>query len=67
MGPVPEGELGEIIGSVQISMIVVFASCRKYLAGETEADIKALVKEGRKAAEKTHKKHLRSHHRLDPL
>lgn len=52
MGLVPEGELGEIIGSVQISMMVVFASCRKFLAGETEADIKALVKEGRKAAEK---------------
>ncbi|RQD80079.1 MAG: DUF2150 family protein [Methanocalculus sp. MSAO_Arc1] len=51
LGEVPEGELGEIVGSVQVAMMVVFASCHNFLAGETEADIKALVKEGKKAVD----------------
>lgn len=59
MGPVPEDELGEIVGSVQIAMMVVFASCRNFLAGATEADIKALVKEGKKAADKDPEETLR--------
>jgi len=49
MGPVPEGDLGEIVGSVQIAMMALFASARLFLAGEsTDADIKTLVKEGKK-------------------
>jgi hypothetical protein len=59
MGSVPEDELGEIIGSVQIAMMVVFASCRNFLAGATDADIKALVKDGRKVADKDPEETLR--------
>jgi hypothetical protein len=48
MSEVPEDEIGEIIESLQLSMVVLFASCRKYLEGEYPTDMKALVKDGRK-------------------
>jgi hypothetical protein len=52
MSAAPEGELGEIIEILQLPKLVLFASCRLYLAGGFEKDIKALVKKGRAAIEK---------------
>jgi hypothetical protein len=59
MGEVPDNDLGEIVGSVQVAMMVLFAACRLFIAGETEADIKTLVKEGKKAADKDPEEALR--------
>ena len=47
MTGLPGGELEDIIGSLQLSLLVLFTACRKYLAGEFDKDIKALVKKGR--------------------
>lgn len=47
MTGLPEGELEEIIGSLQLSLLVLFTACRKYLEGGFETDIKALVKKGK--------------------
>ena len=52
MSAAPEGELGEIIEILQLPKLVLFASCRLYLAGGFEKDIKVLVKTGRAAIEK---------------
>jgi len=52
MSAAPEGDLGEIIEILQLPKLVLFASCRLYLAGGFEKDIKALVKKGRSAIEK---------------
>ena len=47
MSGLPEGELEDIIGSLQLSLLVLFTASRKYLEGEFDKDIKALVKKGR--------------------
>ncbi|MDN7023940.1 DUF2150 family protein [Methanoculleus sp. FWC-SCC1] len=47
MTGLPEGELAEIIGSLQLTLLVLFTSCRKYLDEEYDTDIKALVKKGK--------------------
>ncbi len=47
MTGLPGGELEDIIGSLQLSLLVLFTSCRKYLEGGFDKDIKALVKKGR--------------------
>jgi hypothetical protein len=52
MSEVPQDELEEYLESLQLSMLVLFASCRKFLDGEFPADIKSLVKEGKKSIEK---------------
>ena len=52
MSAAPEGELGEIIEILQLPKLVLFASCRLYLAGGYEKDIKVLIKKGRAAIEK---------------
>jgi len=46
-----EGELGEIVGSMQVNLLVLFAACRAYLEGDFRTDVKTLVKEGRKAGD----------------
>lgn len=51
-GEVPENELGDIINSVRISMLVLFSSCKKLMGGETVEDVKKLVTEGRKLIDK---------------
>ncbi len=43
----PSPDLEEIIELLQLSKAVLFASCRKYLEGTLEKDIKTLVKKGR--------------------
>jgi hypothetical protein len=53
MGELPESEITEIVGSMQVSMLVLFAAGRKYLNNvylENE-NIKNFVKNGRKIFE----------------
>jgi hypothetical protein len=52
MSGTPEGPLGEIVESLQLSLLVLFASCRKYLEGAFDKDIKTQVKKGRGLIEK---------------
>ena len=47
MTGLPEGELEEIIGSLQLSLLVLFTACRKYLESDFDKDIKTLVKKGK--------------------
>ena len=47
MTGLPDGELEDIIGSIHLSLLVLFTACRKYLEGEFDKDIKTLVKKGR--------------------
>lgn len=47
----PEDELEEYVESLQLSLLVLFASCRKFIDGVYSTDIKTLVKEGKKTVE----------------
>ena len=47
MGEVRDGELGEVLESLQLSLLVLFSGCRKFLDGKTGGDVKALVKRAR--------------------
>jgi len=58
MSAAPDGDLGEIIEILQLPKLVLFASCRLYLAGGFEKDIKTLVKQGRSEIEKDMEKAL---------
>jgi len=51
MSEAPEGELGEIIEGIQLPMLALFLSCKNYLNGKFEGEIKDLVKEGRAVAD----------------
>lgn len=51
MGQIVEGDLEEIIASLQFSMAVLFASSRTFLEGGFDEDIKALVKKGKGISE----------------
>ena len=46
-----EGDLEEIITSLQFSMLALFAASRKFLEGGYDEDIKALVKKGKGLSE----------------
>ena len=50
MAELPDSEVAEIVGSMQISMLVLFAAGQKYLeeAYPPNEEVKNLVKEGRK-------------------
>ncbi len=48
----PEGEVVELVRSVQETIQVLFSSCKAYLNGEKAGDIKTLVKEGKKMGDK---------------
>jgi len=52
MAPAPAGDLEEIVEILQLPKLVLFASCRRYLGGEFDKDIKTQVKKGREAIEK---------------
>jgi len=52
MSPAPEGDLGELVEILQLPKLALFASCRLYLAGGFDNDIKTLVKKGRADIEK---------------
>lgn len=47
MSPLPEGKLEEVVGPIQLTLLVLFASCRRFMEGEFETDLKGLVKKGR--------------------
>jgi hypothetical protein len=51
MAAPPEGDLAEIIEILQLQKLVLFASCRKFISGTYDKDIKALVKKGRDIVE----------------
>lgn len=50
ISPLPDGPLIEVIGPVQESLLVLFAACRRFIAGDYEKDVKVLVKRGRALA-----------------
>lgn len=52
MSEAPKGDLEEIIEILQLPKLVLFASCRRYLGGEFDKDVKTLVKKGREAIDK---------------
>ncbi len=52
MSAPPAGDLAEIIEILQLQKLVLFASCRKYVEGTYDKDIKALVKKGRDLLDK---------------
>jgi hypothetical protein len=60
MAELPDTGVSEIVGSMQVSMLVLFAACRKYLDGifPPNDEIKNLVKDGRKAFDKDPEKAL---------
>jgi len=52
MSAPPKGDLEEIIEILQLPKLVLFASCRKFLSGEFDKDVKTQVKKGRDVIEK---------------
>lgn len=47
LSELPDGPLVELVGPVQESVLVLFAACRRFIAGDYDKDVKALVKRGR--------------------
>lgn len=47
LNQIVEGELEETIASLQYSILVLFAASKKFLEGDFDEDIKALVKKGK--------------------
>ncbi|MGA2105116.1 DUF2150 family protein [Methanoregula sp.] len=52
MAAAPSGDLEELIEILQLPKLVLFASCRKYLVGGFDKDIKTLVKKGKETIDK---------------
>jgi len=52
MSAPPEGDLEEVIEILQLPKLALFRSCRKYLDGGFDKDIKSLVKKGKAQIEK---------------
>jgi hypothetical protein len=52
MADVPDETIEEFVASLQLSMLVLFASCKKYLEGGYNTDVKTLIKEGKTAGDK---------------
>ncbi len=51
LSELPDGPLVELVGPIQESVLVLFAACRRFIAGDYDKDVKALVKRGRALAE----------------
>jgi hypothetical protein len=47
MSSAPDADLQEVIEILQLPKLVLFASCRKYLSGTFEKEIKPMIKKGR--------------------
>ena len=58
MSPAPVGDIGELVELLQLPKLALFASCRLYLAGGFDKDIKTLVKKGKAEGEKDMEKAL---------
>ncbi len=52
MAAPPAGDLAEIVEILQLQKLVLFASCRKFIEGAYDKDIKALVKKGKDTLDK---------------
>jgi hypothetical protein len=52
MSAAPPGDLEEIVEILQLQKLVLFASCRRYIGGQFDKDIKSLVKKGRDLIDK---------------
>jgi hypothetical protein len=51
MADVGDESIEEYVESLQLSMLVLFASCKRFLEGGYPTDVKSLVKEGKKAGD----------------
>jgi hypothetical protein len=51
MADVPDESIEEYVESLQLSMLVLFASCKRFLEGGYPSDVKALIKDGKKAGD----------------
>ena len=51
MTDVTDEKVEEYIASLQLSLLVLFAACKRFLEGAYSTDIKALVKDGKKAGD----------------
>lgn len=51
MTDVTDEKVEEYLESLQLSMLVLFAACKRFLEGGYSTDIKALVKDGKKAGD----------------
>ncbi|HMK16299.1 MAG TPA: DUF2150 family protein [Methanomicrobiales archaeon] len=47
MGEARDGEIGDVLESLQLSLLVLFATCRRIMEGKPAGDVKALVKRAR--------------------
>ncbi|MDD1664595.1 MAG: DUF2150 family protein, partial [Methanomicrobiales archaeon] len=47
MSEVRDGEIGDVLESLQLSLLVLFSACRKVMDGKQGGDVKALVKRAR--------------------
>ena len=52
MSAPPEGDLEEVVEILQLPKLALFRSCRKYIEGGFDKDIKSLVKKGKGQIEK---------------
>ena len=51
MSDVKDEKIDEYVESLQLSMLVLFAGCKRFLEGTYSSDIKTLVKDGKKAGD----------------
>ena len=51
MGEAPADDLEEYIESLQLSLLVLFAACKRFLEGGYSTDMKTLIREGKKTAD----------------
>jgi len=58
MAPATDENLADIVETIQLPKLVLFASSRKYLEGKFDKDIKTLVKQGKALIEKDMEKAL---------
>ena len=47
MSEVRDGEMGDVLESLQLSLLVLFSACRKFIEGQFGKDVKSLVKQAR--------------------
>ena len=47
MVEVRDGEVGDVLESLQLSLLVLFSACRRFMEGGYEKEVKALVKRAR--------------------
>ena len=58
MGDIPESDIADIISDLQFELLVLFLSCKNFVRGTFEGEIKGLVKEGRDISDENIEKSL---------